>query len=321
MTTPATYIGIDVAKSSLDVGQRPEGTTFQASNDEAGIADLVERLRRVRPTLVVLEATGGIETPLVGALLAAELPTVVVNPRQVREFARATGRLAKTDAIDASVLAQFGEAVRPEPRPLPDEAGRELHALVMRRRQLVEMLTAEKQRLRTATRLVRRKLEKHISWLQQAIDELDRELDDFIKGSPAWRERDDLFRSTPGVGPVLSAVLVSDLPELGRLNRRQIAALVGVAPLNRDSGQFRGRRHVWGGRSRVRTALYMGTLVATRHNPTIHSFYERLVAAGKPKKVALTACMRKLLTILNAMARTSNHWQIMPSNPARQDSC
>jgi transposase len=225
MTNPARYIGIDVAKSALDVNQRPEGMTFQVSNDEAGIAELVERLAASQPALIVLEATGGIETSLVAALLAAELPAVVVNPRQVREFARATGQLAKTDAIDAGVLAQFGEAVKPEPRPLPDAAGRELRALVRRRHQLVEMLTAEKNRLRMATRLVRRKLEKHISWLQTAIAELDTELGDFIKASPSWRERDELFRSTPGVGPVLSAVLLSDLPELGSLNRKAIAAL------------------------------------------------------------------------------------------------
>jgi transposase len=321
MTNPASYIGIDVAKSALDVNQRPEGLTFQVSNDEAGIAELVARLAASPPALIVLEATGGIETSLVVALLAAELPAVVINPRQVREFARATGRLAKTDAIDAGVLAQFGEAVKPEPRPLPDAAGRELRALVRRRRQLVEMLTAEKNRLPTATRLVRRKLEKHISWLQTAIAELDTELDDFIKASPSWRERDELFRSTPGVGPVLSAVLLSDLPELGSLNRKAIAALVGVAPLNRDSGQFRGKRRVWGGRASVRSTLYMATLVATRHNPTIRLFYARLLRAGKPKKVALTACMRKLLTTLNAMARTSNHWQTMPSSLVAQDSC
>ena len=321
MTTPAIYIGIDVAKSHLDVGQRPEGATFQVAYDEAGITALVERLQRLRPALVLLEATGGIEAALIAALVDARLPVVLVNPRQVREFARATGRLAKTDAIDAGVLAQFGEAVKPEVRPLPDEAGRDLHALVQRRRQLVEMLTAERQRLHPATRLVRRRIEKHVRWLEAALADLDGELDDFIKGSPAWREREELYRSAPGVGPVLSAVLLADLPELGSLNRKEIAALVGVAPLNRDSGQFRGRRKVWGGRAHVRTALYMGTLVATRHNPTIRTFYCRLLQAGKPKKVALTACMRKLLTLLNAMAKTSSHWQIMPLRLESQDSC
>jgi transposase len=321
MTDPAIYIGIDVAKSSFDVAQRPEGTIFHVGNDAAGIADLVERLVTLQPALVVLEATGGLEASLVAALVAAGLPTVVVNPRQVREFARATGRLAKTDAIDAGVLAQFGEAVRPEPRPLPDEAGRELHALVMRRRQLIEMLTAEKNRLRTATKKVRRAIEQHIRWLEAAVADLDHQLDDFIRQSPVWRERDELYRSTPGVGPILSAVLLADLPELGQLNRKAIAALVGVAPLNRDSGQFRGRRKVWGGRAQVRSALYMAALVSTRHNPAIRDFYQRLISTGKPKKVALTACMRKLLTTLNAMARTSTRWQIMAPALAPEDSC
>jgi transposase len=320
MTTPAIYVGIDVAKNWLDADGRPQAGRLRVSNDEAGIGGLVEHLLQLQPTLIVLEATGGLEVPVVAALLAVHLPLAVVNPRQVREFARATGRLAKTDAIDAGVLARFGEAVRPEPRALPDENSRELRALIMRRRQLVEMLTAERNRLRTASRAVRRKLEKHISWLQQAIYELDVEVDDRIKGSPAWREREELYRSAPGVGPVLSAVLLSDLPELGQLSRKEIAALVGVAPLNRDSGLFRGKRRVWGGRPHVRSALYMGTLVATRHNPTIRAFYQRLLGAGKPKKVALTACMRKLLTILNAMARGSNRWYI-PSRLAPQDSC
>jgi transposase len=271
---------------------------------------LVERLKGVRPTLVVLEATGGLQIPAVAALAAAGLRTVVVNPRQVRQFAGATGRLAKTDAIDAQVLAQFGEAVRPEVRPLPDAATQELSALVNRRRQLIEMLTAEKNRLRLATKKVRPNIEAHICWLEGELLDLEGGLGDVIRSSPVWREQDNLLRSVPGVGPVLSSVLLADLPELGKLGRKEVAALVGVAPLNRDSGLFRGRRQVWGGRSHVRTALYMAALVATRHNPVIKSFYQRLLSGGKPKKVALTACMRKLLTILNAMMRHQAPWEM-----------
>lgn len=320
MTTPATYVGIDVAKSWLDVAQRPETSNVRVSNDTAGISGLVEELLTVQPALVVMEATGGLEVPLVAALLRAGLPTAVVNPRQVREFARATGRLAKTDAIDAGILAHFAEAVRPAPRPLPDEAGRELRALVMRRRQLVEMLTAERNRLARAG-VIRPEIQEHIRWLEAALHVLEAKIAERVQASPAWQKRESLYLSTPGVGPVLATVLLAELPELGRLNCKEIAALVGVAPLNRDSGLFRGRRKVWGGRVQVRSALYMGALVATRHNPTIRAFYQRLLGAGKPKKVALTACMRKLLTILNAMARSSSHWQIMPSRLALQDSC
>jgi len=321
MSPANVYVGIDVAKDWLDVAQRPGGEAWRVSSDETGVAALVERLRGVRPTLVVLEATGGLQIPAVAALAAAGLRTVVVNPRQVRQFAGATGRLAKTDAIDAQVLAQFGEAVRPEVRPLPDTATRELSALVARRRQLIEMLTAEKNRLRVAAGKVRPNIEAHIRWLEGELLDLEGGLGDVIRSSPVWRERDNLLRSVPGVGPVLSSVLLADLPELGGLNRKQIAALVGVAPLNRDSGQFRGRRTVWGGRSQVRGALYMAALVAARFNPAIRAFYQRLQAAGKPKKVALTACMRKLLTMLNAMARDQSSWQIVSSPLASQDSC
>jgi transposase len=269
---------------------------------------------------VILEATGGFELPLVGALLAAGLPVTVVNPRQVRDFARATGQLAKTDAIDARVLAHFGEAVRPELRPLPNEATRELAALVARRRQLIEMLTAEKNRLRLAARAVRRDIEQHIRWLERRLSDLDGNLAQQVRSSPNWRARDDLLQSVPGIGPVSSVTLLAQLPELGRLNRKEIAALVGVAPLNRDSGTLRGRRRVWGGRRHVRATLYMATLVATRCNPTIRSFYTRLLAAGKPKKLALTASMRKLLITLNAMLRNNVPWQ--PDQPlASPDSC
>ena len=286
MSPAKVYVGIDVAKDWLDVAQRPGGgEAWRVSSDETGVAALVERLRGVRPALVVLEATGGLQIPAVAALAAAGLRTVVVNPRQVRQFAGATGRLAKTDAIDAQVLAQFGEAVRPEVRPLPDAATQELSALVNRRRQLIEMLTAEKNRLRLATKKVRPNIEAHIRWLEGELLDLDGGLGDVIRSSPVWRERDNLLRSVPGVGPVLSSVLLADLPELGKLSRKEVAALVGVAPLNRDSGQFRGRRQVWGGRSHVRPALYMAALVATRYNPVIKSFYQRLLSAASRRRL------------------------------------
>ncbi|MCJ7509700.1 MAG: IS110 family transposase [Dehalococcoidia bacterium] len=304
------HVGIDVAKDRLDVAQRPGTEAWWVTNDESGIADLVARLKALGPTLVVLEATGGIELPAVGALAAAGLPVVVVNPRQVREFARATGRLAKTDAIDAQVLAQFAEAVRPALRPLPDAATHQLSSLVTRRRQVIEMLTAEKNRLRTAAPAVCGHIKEHIVWLERSLSDLDRELGQVIHSSDIWRAQDNLLQSAPGVGPVLSTTLLAELPELGSLNRKEIAALVGVAPLNRDSGTLRGRRTVWGGRSQVRAALYMAALVATRRNPVIRAFYDRLVGAGKPKKVALTACMRKLLTILNAMIRHQTPWSL-----------
>jgi len=310
MTPAKFYVGVDVAKDWLDVAQRPEGAPWRVSNDERGIAALVERLVQLRPALVVLEATGGMEMPVVGALVIVQLPTAVVNPRQVREFARATGRLAKTDAIDAQVLAQFGEAVRPELRPFPDAATQELSALLTRRRQLVGMLTAEKNRLRTAAKAVRADVQEHIRWLERRLSDLDGQLAQSIRSSPSWRELDNLLKSTPGVGPVLSVTLLAELPELGTLGRKEIAALVGVAPLNWDSGHLRGKRRVWGGRSRVRAALYMAALVAARRNPVLRAFYERLVEAGKPKKVALTACMHKLLTILNAMIRHRTPWSV-----------
>lgn len=310
-----------MAKDWLDVAERPGDAAWRVRNDEPGIAALVERLREREPAVVVLEATGGLEYPLAAALAAAHLPMVVVNPRQVRDFARATGRLAKTDALDAQVLAQFGEAVEPQPRPLPDQAHQELAALVMRRRQLVEMLTAERNRLRTAARAVRRDIQQHIRWLERRLGDLDGDLGQAIRSSPMWQEQDDLLQSTPGVGPVASATLLAQLPELGRLSHKEIAALVGVAPLNRDSGTLRGRRIVWGGRAHVRAVLYMATLVASRHNPVVKAFYDRLVAAGKPKKVALTACMRKLLTILNAMVRSHASWQLTNPTLAQQDSC
>jgi transposase len=322
MTPPETYVGIDIAKEQLQVAVRPDGEAWSVTNDRPGLRDLVKRLVASKPALVVLEATAGMEMPVVAALAASGLPVVAVNPRNAREFARATGRLAKTDVIDAHVLAQFGEALKPPLRPLPDAATQELNALVTRRHQLVEMLTAEKNRLaQAAAKAVRAGIREHIRWLERRLADIDQDLADAIRQTPVWREKDELLRSVQGVGPVLSTTLLAGLPELGALGRKQIAALVGVAPLNRDSGRFRGKRMVWGGRARVREALYMGTLVATRFNPVIGAFYQRLLAAGKPKKVALTACMRKLLTILNAMARHDTPWQIMDLTLVRQDGC
>ena len=308
MTQGSVYAGIDVAKDRLDMAVRPSGAACTVAYDGAGVDDLVSRLHSLEPSVVVLEATGGLELPLAGALAAASLPVVVVNPRQVRDFARATGRMAKTDALDAQVLAHFAEAVRPEIRPLADPDTQELHSLTARRTQVVEMLVAEKNRLGRASRAVVPRIQAHIQWLEQELDDLDQGLRQALQRSPVWRERDDLLRSVPGVGPQLSVSLLADLPELGTLGRRQIAALVGVAPMNRDSGAKRGRRMVSGGRARVRAVLYMGALVATRHNPVIRGFYQRLLAAGKPKKLALTACMRKLLTILNGMVKSGQRW-------------
>ena len=309
MTVTSTYVGIDVSKHWLDVGIRPAGQAERLANDEAGIEVCVARLGAVAPERIVLEASGGLELPLVAALAAAALPVVVVNPRQVRDFARATGRLAKTDALDAQVLAHFAEAVRPELRALPDAETQALRDLVARRRQLVAMLVSEGNRRRAAGPALRPGIEAHIAWLQQARAQLDDQLQTSVQLSPHWRAQDQLLRSVPGVGPQLARTLLAQLPELGQLDRRRIAALVGVAPYNRDSGQWRGPRRIWGGRASVRAALYMSALVASRHNPVIRDFYQRLLAKGKPKKSALTACMRKLLVILNAILKTNTPWQ------------
>ena len=305
-------VGIDVAKGELVVAVRPSGERWTVANDEAGVRELVERVRALDPELVVCEATGGYELLSVGALLGAGLPVVVVNPRQVRDFARATGALAKTDRLDAEVLALFAERVRPAVRSLPDGEAQELAGLLARRRQLLEMLQAERNRLgQVFTRgpAVTKSLRQHIAYLERELARTDAGLGKLIRRTPAWQERDDLLRSVPGIGPVVSYTLVADLPELGQLTRRQIAKLVGIAPVSRDSGTFRGRRFVQGGRAQVRAALYMAALVAIRHNPTIRAFYERLVGVGKPKKVALVACMRKLLTMVNTMVRTGEPWQ------------
>jgi transposase len=299
------------------VAIRPTGDQWSAANDEAGIAALVGRLRPLAPTLIVLEATGGFETAVVAALAAAGLAVVVANPRQVRDFAKATGQLAKTDALDAQVLALFAERVRPEPRPLLDEAARGLDALLTRRRQLLEMRTAEQNRLGfAAAGAVRRDITQHIHWLERRLRDVDSDLEQVIRTSPVWRAKEDLLRSVPGVGPVVSRTLLGELPELGRLTHRQIAALVGVAPRACDSGTLRGKRIVWGGRAPVRAALYMAALVASRCNPVIRAFYARLRAAGKPAKVALVACMRKLLTIMNAMVRNGTRWRTLDAGAA-----
>jgi len=304
-----TCVGIDIAKEEFVVACRPERPEWAASNDAAGIAATVTGLQRLVPTLIVLEATGGYETALVAALAAAGLPVVVANPRQVRDFAKATGQLAKTDRLDAHLLALFAERVQPTPRPLPEPVLEQLTALLTRRRQLLDMLIAERNRLEHATPPIRRDITQHIRWLERRVADVDRDLDDTLQSSPVWRAKENLLRSVPGVGPIVSRTLLADLPELGHLNRKQIAALVGVAPLARDSGTLRGKRVVWGGRAPVRAVLYMGALVAARHNAVIRAFYLRLLAAGKPKKVALTACMRKLLTILNAIMRTQTTWR------------
>ena len=302
------YVGIDVSKARVDVAVRPANCGWMVSNDDAGIRLLVSRLKTLELHMVVMESSGGLELPLVAALAAEGLPVVVVNPRQVRDFARATGKLAKTDALDAMVLAHFGEAVKPAVRPLRDAETQALNSLAARRHQVVSMLVSERNRLSVTATAVRPRIEAHIEWLQGELDDLDKDLRQTIRQSPAWREKDDLLRSVPGVGPQVSLTLLAYLPELGTLNRKQIAALVGVAPFNRDSGTLRGRRTVWGGRARVRAALYMGALVAARYNPVISVFYQRLLDAGKPKKLALTACMRKLLVILNSMLKHRSAW-------------
>ena len=305
-----TFIGIDVAKRQLDVAVRPTGERWTVGTEEMAIAGVVERVRALGAVqLIVVEATGGYETALVAALSSAGLPVVVVNPRQVRDFARALGKLAKTDAIDALVLAQFAEAVKPDVRPLADEETQALQGWLARRRQLLEMLGMEEQRLLRTARGVRRQVQEHIEWLRAQLRDVDRELRTLIECSPVWREHEDLLRTVPGVGPILATTLLADLPELGRLNRKQIAALAGVAPFNHDSGMHRGIRCISGGRAPLRATLYMGTVAALRCNAVIKRFYDRLCAAGKPRKVALTACMRKLLTILNAMMRHRTAWQ------------
>lgn len=317
MVNPGIYIGIDVSKAWLDVAALPSGRCWQVAHTPEGVAQLREELLGLGPDLIVVEATGGIELPLAGILGAAQLPVVVVNPRQVRDFAKATGKLAKTDALDAQVLAHFGQVIQPPLRPLPDAQAQALRALVTRRRQVIEMLVAEKNRRRQALPTVRERITRHLTVLETELSELDQDLEQTLRESPLWREQEDLLRSMPGIGPTLAGTLIAELPELGQLDRRRVAALVGVAPLNRDSGTLRGKRVTWGGRASVRAALYMATLAATRWNPVIQAFYQRLCQAGKPKKVALTASMRKLLTILNSMVKHQQSWN--PVNFARSN--
>jgi transposase len=304
------FIGIDVSKARLDVHVRPTGEAFVVARDDEGLATLVTRLRLLAPKLIVLEATGGLQLRAAAVLAAGGLPVAVVNPRQVRDFARATGRLAKTDALDAEAIARFAEAVQPEPRPLPDAETDRLSGLIARRRQLVEMMTAEKNRRHQITRLdLKADLDAHLEWLGKALNRIDEDLDNAVRLSPIWRAKEELLKSVPGIGNVASRTLLAELPELGCLTRRQIAALVGLAPFNRDSGTLRGRRTIWGGRPALRATLYMAALAAIRHNPAIKVFHARLRAAGKPAKVAITACMRKLIVMLNAMVRDGKPWQ------------
>jgi transposase len=304
----ATNVGIDVSKERLDVAVRPSGETFAVSNDDAGCTELRKRLAKLKPERITLEATGGYESLAVQTLSAIKLPIVVVNPRQVRQFAQAIGRLAKTDAIDAHLLAHFGEAIRPEIRPLPDAAQRELEALVTRRRQLVDMRSAEQKRKKTAPATVHASIDAVIEVLTKQLDDLDDDMHRVIRETPMWRDADDRNQSVPGVGRVLSTSLTALVPELGKLDRKKIASLVGLAPHNDDSGKREGKRRTWGGRAPVRAVLYMATMAAVRFNPVIKALNDRLLGNGKPAKVALVACMRKLLTILNAMARSNVSW-------------
>jgi transposase len=302
------YAGIDVSKSTLDVAVTNQKEIKSFCNDGNGIQQIVDYLKKNVPSLTVMEATGGLEALLAANLDAAQIPVVVANPRQVRDYARSVGKLAKTDNIDARILAEFSRDIHPEPRPLTDEQTKEIKAMLVRRQQVIGMITTENNRLWSADVHIVQAIQRHIAWLKQQLKDLDQDLENQIKNSPIWREKDDLLKSVPGVGPVLSLTLMSALPELGTLNRKQIAALAGVAPFNRDSGKYRGKRTTKGGRTRVRSALYMAALVATRFNPVIREYYQHLLKLGKVKKVALTACMRKLLTMLNAIIRDHRQW-------------
>jgi transposase len=305
-----TNIGIDVSKKLLEVAAHESDYHFRSPNKANAFPELIAELIALRPALIVLEATGGLEIPVTAALHAVGLPVVVVNPRQVRDFAKATGQLAKTDRLDARVLAHFAAAIKPPLRPIKSQEGLELDALVGRRTQLIDMLTAEKNRHGSAaTDTVREEIKKHIDWLEERIAELDEQLQAQLKTSSVWQAKDVILKSTPGIGPVVSFSMIADLPELGTLNRQQISKLVGVAPLNNDSGQQRGNRHIFGGRARVRSMLYMAAFTGIRHNSVIKEFYERLTAKGKPFKVVMTACMRKLLTIINVMVRDNTPWK------------
>jgi len=309
------FIGIDVAKDRLDIASRPAGETFALPRDESGLEQLIARLRTSMPQLVVLEATGGFETIVASALAAAGFTVAVVNPRQVRDFARATGRLEKTDKLDAAAIAHFAEAIRPEPRPLPDKDSERLAGLMARRRQVVEMLTAERnRRASSGDRHIVKRIDRHIAFLKAELEAVDSDLDGAIRSSPAWRQGEELLTSVPGIGKTVARTLIAELPELGHVDRRAVAKLGGVAPLCRDTGKTRGKRMIGGGRASVRSALYMAALVASRHNPVLKALYQRLLCAGKPKKLALTALMRKLLVILNAILRDRQPWKSTPVN-------
>lgn len=302
------FVGIDVGKDVLYVAIRPFDEALEFRNQEDSIADLVKRLRSLEPTLVVMEATAGYETPVAVALYRAGMSVVISNPRLIRSFARATGRLAKTDKIDAGVIAHFAEVIRPEPRRLDEPHEERLAQLVARRKQLIQMIVMEKNRVKRWGPEMQKGIQKHVDWLSKELERIDKKLAVFIKSSPLWRAKDELLQSVPGIGKVASYAIMSDLPELGKLNRKQIASLVGVAPMNRDSGNYKGRRSIWGGRAQIRSILFMVAVVASRCNPVIRLFYERLCKAGKPKKVALTACIRRLLAILNTMMRNGTRW-------------
>lgn len=319
MNSGPIFVGLDIAKAAIDIVVRPSGEAWTVANTEAAVVGLVERLGTLGPTLIVCETTGGYERTVVAALAAAAQPIVVLNPRQVRDFARATGQLAKTDRIDAGILALFAERVRPPVRPLASATAQLLDALLTRRRQILEMITAETNRLGFAPRPLHRGIQQHIRWLQRQLDGVTTELTALIEASPIWQARDALLQSVPGVGRIVSMTLVGELPELGHLSHKQIAALVGVAPLARDSGQWRGKRFVWGGRASVRHVLFLAAMCGRRWNPALRPFYDRLCAAGKPKKVALIACARKLLVILNAMVRDKQAWRA--PLPQLQHSC
>jgi transposase len=308
LKAPLMFVGIDVCKAELEVAIRPTTQSWSVANDQVGITALIKRFKKLRPELIVLESTGGLERQLITALIGAKIPVVMVNPRQVRDFAKSSGQLAKTDRIDAAILAHYAEVFRPQPRPFPDELTLELRALTARRRQVIDMIVAEKNRLATACRAIQKRITAHIAYLERELGEADRDLDRFIENNPLWKENQQILCSTPSIGPVSSRTLIAELPELGTLGRKQISALVGLAPFPRDSGTLRGRRTIWGGRASVRTALFMATLSATRFNPVIAAFYKRLKAKGKLPKVCLVACMHKLLIILNAMLKNKVPW-------------
>jgi transposase len=316
MSGQQVFAGIDVSKEWLDVAFDGSDEVVRFGNDAPGIQELVVEIKAQQPRLVVLEATGGFEFPAAAALAAARVPVVIVNPRQARDFAKSTGQLAKTDTIDARGLALFAARVQPEVRELPSDEARALDAIIARRRQIIDMITAEKNRLGFALKPVQKGIQKHIRWLERQLQDVDQDLDSMIRNSPVWAAKNDLLRAVPGVGPNLSRTLIAELPELGRLSHKQIAALVGVAPLARDSGKLRGKRMIWGGRSSIRSALFLSVWSAAKWNPVIRPFYDRLRAQGKPPKVAQVACMRKLLTILNAMVRDGRQWD--PSIPLEQ---